>query len=341
MKKFFFLLLLVVLSLNGISQQNRFQTGDLDTVDTKYPYTLPIFGNFLHDIGVDLPYPVGVMVNYFYGVQDIIIPEIAIGFSDGPLGNEIPLTDISRLIEFSDVKATAYSLNFRPDIWLLPFLNVYGIIGKAWANTEVNITYPIQLKALAELDGMSFGIGMTFAGGVNKYFTVVDINKVWTYMSNFEEPVGTSVLSLRLGRTFEVGKNPESNIGFWAGAMRVNMGGTTTGTITMAEVLPSDVWDSRDQMVEDYWAWYESIDPFKQDVADRTLSPIIESIADSNGEASIQYSLTKEPKEKWNMIIGAQYQLNKHIQFRVEGGFVGNRKSYLLSANYRFGIKHK
>ncbi len=338
MKKQFLLLLLILISVNGISQQNRLQIGETDS--TKYPYSLPLFGNFLHDIGIDLPYPVGIMANYFYGIQDILITDIAVGFSDGPGGNDIPLTDITRLIEFAEVKAAATSLNFRPDIWLLPFLNVYGIIGKAWANTEVDISYPIKLKALAQLDGMSFGVGMTFAGGVNKYFGVVDINKTWTYMSNFEEPVGTRVISLRLGRTFPVGKNPESNIGVWAGAMSVDMGGTTTGTITMREILSPDVWDARDQMVDDYWAWYEGVDEFKQEVADRTLTPIVESISDANGDATILYSLTKEAAERWNMIIGGQYQIDKHFQIRAEGGIVGNRKSFLLSANYRFGIKH-
>jgi hypothetical protein len=77
------------------------------------------------------------------------------------------------------------------------------------------------------------------------------------------------------------------------------------------------------------------------EVADRTLTPIVESISDANGDATILYSLTKEAAERWNMIIGGQYQIDKHFQIRAEGGIVGNRKSFLLSANYRFGIKHK
>ncbi len=36
------------------------------------------------------------------------------------------------------------------------------------------------------------------------------------------------------------------------------------------------------------------------------------------------------------MLVGTQYQLNKHWQLRAEGGVVGDRKSLLLSLNYRF-----
>ncbi|MGA9271451.1 MAG: hypothetical protein WBV45_12585 [Lutimonas sp.] len=34
--------------------------------------------------------------------------------------------------------------------------------------------------------------------------------------------------------------------------------------------------------------------------------------------------------------IGIQYQLNKRWMLRSEGGIIGNRKSILLSLNYRF-----
>jgi hypothetical protein len=340
MKKLLLYLFLLLVSLNGISQDYRYEPGD--TVKTKYPYSLPIFGNFLHDVGVDLPYPVGIMGNFFYGVQDILITDIAIGVKGARAGGvDIPLTDITRIIEFSEVKATAFSLNVRPDIWILPFLNLYGIIGKAWAVTDVNISYPIEIRALAELDGMSFGIGGTFAGGVGKYFAVLDINKVWTYMSNFDEPVGTSVISPRFGRTFPVGKNPESNIGFWIGAMRISMGGITNGVIALKDVLPQEVWDNLDNKVDDFNDWYDSNPARWGEKPVENLKDIVDGIAEDPGGSTIQYSLAKEPLGPWNMVIGGQYQYNKHWQFRAEGGVIGNRKSLLISGNYRFGIAHK
>jgi hypothetical protein len=42
------------------------------------------------------------------------------------------------------------------------------------------------------------------------------------------------------------------------------------------------------------------------------------------------------------MLIGGQFQLNKRWMLRSEAGFLGSRKSFLLSLNYRFlGFKKK
>ncbi len=337
MKRHIIYVFFLFLPLLSFGQYNQYHQGD--TTKVKYPYTFPIFGNFLHDAGVDLPYPVGAMVNSYYGVQNILITDVAVGFEGGP-GVDIPLTDISRLIEFEDVVAKAYSVNFRPDIWILPFLDIYGIIGKVWSETDVKIVYPFEFNALAKLNGMSFGIGMTFAGGFSHYFGVFDINNVWTYMTNFEEPVKTRVMSPRFGRTFQL-KKAESNFGIWIGAMSVNLGGVTSGSIKLADVLPPGTWENKDEIVNNYYEWYYSIDELKQNAADKILTPIVENIASANGDATVLYSITKESKAEWNMLIGAQYQINKHVQVRTEFGFLGERTSWLLSANYRFGIKHK
>ena len=202
------------------------------------------------------------------------------------------------------------------------------------------VSYPIELKAIAELDGFSAGVGLTFAGGYENFFGVLDMNNVWTYMNNFKKPVKTTVLSPRIGATFKFKKNPKSNIGFWVGAMMVNMGGITEGSISLGEVFTDETWEKRDDMVGNYYRWYDGIDENKQNIADQVLTPIVENIAESNGEGTVLYKISKEPSGKWNMLLGAQYQINKHVQVRTEFGFLGERSSWLLSANYRFGIRH-
>lgn len=334
-------LLSISLLLLGIQlafgQYSQYQLGD--TATRVYPYKLPILGKKAFENGFDIPKPLGVMVNYFVANQDIIIPEIEVGFSDGIIP-DIPLTDISEIIAFEEISARATSINVRPDLWLFPFLNVYGIFGKTFATTTVKLSSPVEFTAVAELEGISYGLGTTGAFGVGKYFMVLDGNWVWTSMSNFKDPVRSAVFSQRLGRAFKVGKNPESNVAFWVGGMRVGMGNVTQGTIAISEVLPPETWDRRDEMVTDYWIWYDDLgflDPRKA-IADNILTPIVDKLEQANGDGSIEYKLLKEPKQEWNMIIGGQYQLNTSWQFRVEGGVIGNRKSLLLSTNYRFGI---
>jgi hypothetical protein len=36
--------------------------------------------------------------------------------------------------------------------------------------------------------------------------------------------------------------------------------------------------------------------------------------------------------------LGAQYQYNKHFMLRAEYGFLGSRKQFLTSLQYRFGL---
>jgi hypothetical protein len=328
--------LLFLTSFSAFSQYSQLQPGD--TTKAKYPYSFPILGDKVFEKGFDIPYPWGGMLNFFNATQDIVIPDISVGFSDGVLP-EIPLTNITNFVEFGKVYAVATSVNVRPDLWVLPFLNVYGIFGKTWAQTEVEMTYPIELKAKADLEGTSAGVGITGAGGLGKYFFVLDGNWVWTAMSNFEDPVRTGVFSFRLGRAFKFNQKPQSNIALWAGGMRVEMGGVTEGTVTLGEVIPPETWDRRDEIVNQYWDWYDGLSFLEKAVADQWITPIINKIEAGDGSGTVSYRLTKEPKQKWNMIIGGQYQLNKNHQFRVEGGILGNRKSLLLSYNYRFGFK--
>ena len=70
--------------------------------------------------------------------------------------------------------------------------------------------------------------------------------------------------------------------------------------------------------------------------ADKVLTPIVESIDNADGSGIVKYAMDKQTKELWNGLIGAQFQLNKHWQIRTEAGIVGNRKSFLVSVNYRF-----
>ena len=71
-------------------------------------------------------------------------------------------------------------------------------------------------------------------------------------------------------------------------------------------------------------------------VADQVLTPIVEGIDARDGSAIISYSMDKQTKQLWNGLIGMQFQFNKRWMLRSEVGFIGDRKSLLVSANYRF-----
>jgi len=70
---------------------------------------------------------------------------------------------------------------------------------------------------------------------------------------------------------------------------------------------------------------------------DATAVPdIMERLEAADGSSIIRYGIDKQVKERWNGLVGMQYQYNKHWMLRSEAGLIGDRKSFLLSLNYRF-----
>lgn len=332
-------IIIILFLLAPVLLKAQYAQYQFDKDSVEYPFFLPFLGKKTVEAGFDIPYPIGIGVNNFWARQNMLIDNIEIGFTTNNL--DIPLTDVSEIIKFEQVLSEVYSISVRPDIWVFPFLNVYGILGKSYAITTVNLSNPIELESIVNLQGNSYGMGTTGAFGLGKYFVVLDGNWVWTKMDSFEEAVRTATFSQRIGRSFKVGKKPESSIAFWVGAMRLRLESLTEGSLRLDEALSDEVWERKDQIVDDYWSWYDDLGPLdpKKKIADEILTPIIEEIDAADGSSIVHYKLDKRPKSEWNMLVGGQYQFNKHWQVRVEGGILGDRSSFLLSANYRFGFE--
>src|SRR6059058_1701974 len=86
----------------------------------EYPYMLPIWGKKVVGKGFNIPKSAGISAQYLYQQSDILITDLAVGFNNGPLH------PLDQIIRFNSAVATSNGVNVRPDIWLFPFLNVYG-----------------------------------------------------------------------------------------------------------------------------------------------------------------------------------------------------------------------
>ncbi|MCK5701799.1 MAG: hypothetical protein KAI29_11620, partial [Cyclobacteriaceae bacterium] len=249
---------------------------------------------------------------------------------------DIPLTPVD-FIEFGDNTNTSYSINVRPDIWVLPFLNVYGLFGYGNSHTEVNLVKPVKLESIVDQGIRTMGFGIMGAGGIGPVWWSVDANFTWNKPELLDKPTKVNVLGIRMGRTFVFKSRPDRNIAVWAGGMRLHMGTETVGAIKMSDALPPETWDRIDEIVDDYWNWYDNeATPKQKIVADQILTPIVDRLENADGDAVISYAMDKQTKQLWNGIIGAQFQVNKRWMFRTEWGIIGDRKSALVSVNYRF-----
>jgi hypothetical protein len=337
-----------------------------DSIKVKpYPYALPIWGQKVTAMGYDLPYSAGLSINYFWQESDIIISDLFVGFNNGPMYN------LEEIIRFDNAVASSYAINFRPDIWVFPFLNVYGILAKANTSTAIDAGVWIPdttntwrevaaFSSVAEFKATGLGFGVTPTIGVGGGFLALDMNMSWTDVSALNKPVFTFVFGPRFGKSFKL-KKPERNIAFWVGGFRLHLSSQTEGSLLLSEVLPVDdlqpkvdegltkVADAQVQVDE----WWSGLTPQEQknpvnvakyETADRVLQTAgnalnsIDGALNDDQYASVQYSLTKKPKDMWNFVVGSQFQINKHFMIRAEYGFLGSRQQLITGLQYRFGL---
>jgi len=332
---------------------------------TPYPYALPIWGAKATALGFDLPYSAGLSVNYLTQESELILENLLVGFNNGPL------YDIDEIVRFNNATAQASALNIRPDVWVLPFLNVYGILGRVSSSTKIdagiylpdtaNVWSPVaSFGTTAKFDGTVFGLGITPTMGVGGGWIALDMNFAWTDIDALDKPVKTFVFGPRFGKTFKF-KKPQNQIAVWVGGFRVQFSSETTGSLPLIDLFPNadpqakvdqaiiNV-DTKQMNVDDWWNSLSNIEQAnpvnkaKYDTANRVLTKAgnllnaADAALNDGEEATVQYSLDKELKDAWNFIVGSQYQLNKHWMVRAEFGFLGSRQQFLTSLQYRFGL---
>lgn len=331
----------------------------------EYPYSLPILGAKATAAGYDLPYSAGAGLNFFWQESDLIIEDLLVGFNYGPMH------DISEIVRINNATATAAGANIRADIWLLPFLNVYGLLTKARSSTEINAGLWLPdadnvwnevtaFSSKAEFDATGVGFGVTPTMGVAGGWLALDMNMTWQSISALDKPVVTFVFGPRMGKTFKF-KNPQSNISFWVGGFRFHLKSETSGSLPLNEVIPIDglqakVDEGMENVAESQIAvddWWNGLTPLEQanpvnqakyETANRALDAAgnllvgIDGALNDDQTATVQYSLNKRPKDMWNFVVGSQYQINKHFMLRAEAGFLGSRTQFIGMLQYRFGL---
>lgn len=331
---------------------------------TEYPYILPIWGDKATKRGYNLPYSAGLSLQYFGQESSLIIENLRVGFNNGTMYN------VDQIIRFDEARARASAVTVRPDFWILPFLNVYGILGTASASTKVGfgLWVPdatntpqevLSTQTTVEFKTTTFGLGVTPTLGVGGGFIALDMNFSWTDVPQLKSPAQAFVFGPRFGKNFRL-KRPDQGIAVWAGGFRVKLNTLTEGSIPLSDVLPSDFGSKVDQGIarvgdvqQQVDAWWGSLTPAEQknpvnaakyETANSALARAGEILnAAQNavttvGNSTVQYAMDKRPKDMWNFIVGAQYQHNKHFMLRSEVGFLGSRNQVLIGVQYRFGL---
>lgn len=290
----------------------------------KYDYLFPFWGKKLASRGISFPKPFGVGINYAYVNQGVDITGVNIALNDGKYH------DLSKIVKFDHVTSTVKVINGRFDLWMLPFLNVYGLATYAMdSDTDVLLSEPFALRSGASQTGYGGGFGATAAFGFWGFFGVVDMNLAWAKMQKLDAPVRTFLLTPRVGKRFQISQSVA--LATWVGAMRQSIQADTQGAISLKEAIgaPEGSFESK------VLGWYNSYQGSDRE----SLSPLVGGVTGPNGERDpvIHYKLDKALSDPWNLLIGAEVDLHKRVQMRMEYGFIG-RTQLIMGICYRFNM---
>jgi hypothetical protein len=332
---------------------------------SKYPYALPIWGDKATKRGYSLPYSAGVSVQYFGQKSNLVIDNLMVGFNHGPM------YDLDGLVRFDKAVSRSDGVSLRPDVWLFPFLNVYAILGRSSASTDVgyglwlpdsNGTEHKAFSSSTKVDFIAntFGFGLTPTLGVGGGWLALDMNFTWTDVPQLDQPAQAFVFDPRAGKLFRL-RNPDENINVWVGGFRFAINTGTSGSIPLGDALPIGQWQASvdqgiqqvEQLNQQLDAWWNSLTPAEQanpvnqaryqagksalQRAGALLDAANRAVANA-GSSTVQYSLDKRPEDMWNFIVGGQYQLSKTWMFRAEVGFLKSRTHVIAGAQYRFPL---
>ena len=313
--------MVALLCLLSLPRAARADSMDLGNKPYKYDYLFPLFGHKLASKGMKFPLPFGIGLNYAAINQDIEIKNIALAVNDSEY------VDLSKIIQFDRVRSSVKGLSTRLDLWVFPFLNVYGLA--TWGidtDTDVSLAEPFKLNAGASQGAYGGGFGTTAAFGAFGIFGTLDMNFTWNKVEALDRSVFGFLLTPRFGKKFPIGKNVWWT--GWVGAMRQSITAGTEGSIKLDDVIgePSDSFKGKLK------GWYDGLGRGQQaivggiyDRLQNTPSPVI------------HYKLDKAIKNPWNMLLGMEADLNQRLQLRAEVGFLG-RTQIILGINYRFEL---
>ncbi|GAA5188349.1 hypothetical protein [Ferrimonas gelatinilytica] len=261
----------------------------------EYDRTFPIWGKEAYERGYDLPLPFGLTISVFDMDQPLIIDEIIL--TDPVLPLEQLVTIDANLAQQT---STTYTL--RGDMWVLPFWNIYAVVGYTDGDSVAPVDVQVNLGPISpapfstnfnlEFSGPSYGLGTTLAGGGDNWFGLVDVNFTATSLNILDGKIDAFTATPRVGYRWPLGINEYR---LWVGAM------------------------------------YQDVDQvFKGRIASLGLGETINQITPDG-----RFEVTQHLSDPWNTVVGAMYVYDKKWEVILEGGF-GERDSWFLSLGRRF-----
>jgi hypothetical protein len=125
-----------------------------------------------------------------------------------------PPSSVSKVVDLGS-ESDVFTANLKLDAWILPFLNVYTLLGYVYneSKTNVHVTIPaagggtreFDMNVNTNLDGFVGGGGLTLATGYDDFFMVIDSNYSQTDIG-FDDTFQAITASMRAGYQATLGQ---------------------------------------------------------------------------------------------------------------------------------------
>ena len=166
---------------------------------------LPLMKEEALSRGYQLPLPFGTGMTFtLLTGRDIEVTDLRIGV------NGADPTSVSQFVDLGS-ESNVFNANLKLDAWILPFLNVYMLLGYVYneskTNVRVDLPTPFELDVDTTLDGFVGGGGLTLAAGYGDFFMVIDSNYSQTDIG-FDDSFRAVTASMRAGALTTLGQKP-------------------------------------------------------------------------------------------------------------------------------------
>lgn len=184
----------------------------------------PLFGKGMAG-DRNLPRAFGIGIDYFSMSQPYQIDSLS--FITPPAFPLPPITDPSVILVDNEVE----HVDLKLDLWLFPFLNVFGIYGSIDGRTTVDLRsvgIPLLDSVALDYDGDVYGGGLVLAVGGDKWFASLTGTFTDTDLSGgFNSSVEATTIQPRIG------VRASENTEVWIGGYFIDAEESHSGTILL------------------------------------------------------------------------------------------------------------
>lgn len=272
-----------------------------------WKYKLPFLAPDVIDLGFDLPNPYGVAIIPARIRQDLTLQNLAIGIN-GPADQEIDFVD------FGIPSVENSALQLKLDAWIFPFLNVFTTVGVFDGDANIPLKFdgvdlfpnvceitpnaPLCVRTYSTVANPSYE-GTNISLGINLAmgWDRFFVALPVTYAWTDVDIIDTTVTALNI--TPRIG-------------MTGDMGDRGTVAVFMgATYLRAEV-----------------------DIAGQVA---LDTPGGPNGDVTtLAFRISQRNKDRWNYLLGFNWDWNKNWSVMAEAGFGGSRENFFAGATYRF-----